>query len=134
MVNKIISAITTKLHNEFGENYEIYKDNVTQGLKEPCFFISCINPKTTHYMGSKYKRTHQFCIQYLDKKATNAEKYEALDKMNDIALFLTVDDMVHRGTNIDSNIDDETVSFFVNYNTAFYKLDDTDEMESLILE
>ena len=39
MINEIIEAISVALNEEFGDEYEIYRESVRQDLKEPCFFI-----------------------------------------------------------------------------------------------
>lgn len=38
MMNDIIVGISTALYKEFGDEYEIYQEEIRQGLKEPCFF------------------------------------------------------------------------------------------------
>lgn len=135
MVSNIISAISTAIYEEFGDGYEVYKDKVKQGLKEPCFFITCINPITTHFMGKRYKRDNQFCIQYLNERETYVERYEVLNKINNLLEYLIVAGNTLRGTNMSSNIDYETVTFLVNYNTAYYQVEDEDiGMDTLILE
>ena len=44
MINKILDAISNALNEEFGDEYEIYSEDIKQDLKEPCFFIICLNP------------------------------------------------------------------------------------------
>ena len=61
MINSIIRAISVSLNNEFGDNYTIYTETVEQGLKEPCFFISCINPTNNLFLG---KRLEKICFVY----------------------------------------------------------------------
>ena len=39
MINDIIIGISNAIYAEFGSDYEIYVDDVKQGLNEPCFFI-----------------------------------------------------------------------------------------------
>ena len=39
MINAIISGISITLDGAFG--YEVYGEEIKQGLKEPCFFIKC---------------------------------------------------------------------------------------------
>ena len=46
MINSIIEAISISLNEEFGDGYEIHMEEIKQGLKEPCFFIACLNPTT----------------------------------------------------------------------------------------
>ena len=38
MLNEIIKGISMALNAAFGDGYEIYQNDVEQGLKEPCFF------------------------------------------------------------------------------------------------
>ncbi len=40
MLNDIMDAVTRRLNELFGDDYEIYTDVVEQGLKEPCFLCS----------------------------------------------------------------------------------------------
>lgn len=37
MLNEIITGISQKLNATFGDGYEIYENDVEQGLEEPCF-------------------------------------------------------------------------------------------------
>ena len=39
MVNKIVDGIVQAISAAYGEEYEIYTENVEQGLTEPCFLI-----------------------------------------------------------------------------------------------
>ena len=68
MINSVIEAVSVSLNAEFGDKYTIYTEELKQGLKEPCFFISCINSTHKLFRGlkgsEKYFRKNQFCIQY----------------------------------------------------------------------
>ena len=64
MINEIISGISVAINFEFGDDCEIYKGSVEQGLKEPCFSIVCLNPNITQVLGKRYFRTNRFCIHY----------------------------------------------------------------------
>ncbi len=131
MIDKIISAIAVTLYNEFGENYKIYKDKVEQGLNEPCFFVSCLNPITELSLGCRYTRNHQFCIQYLNQKGSNSQRYDVTERFCRIFEVLNVDDIKIRGTSFSINDDGDVLSFFVNFNTAFYKIKKTEKMEKM---
>ena len=54
MINEIIAAISAALDAEFGDEYEIYMEEIKQDLKEPCFFVQCINPTTKLFRGERY--------------------------------------------------------------------------------
>ena len=75
MINSIIEAISVALNGEFGDSYKTYTQDVKQGLKEPCFFVSCINPTHRLFRGKRYFKENQFCIQYFpqDKRQANEE-------------------------------------------------------------
>ena len=55
MINSIIEGISIAINTEFGERYTIYTESVEQGLKEPCFFISCLNPTSKVFLGEQIK-------------------------------------------------------------------------------
>ena len=44
MINEIIGAISRALYEEFGESHEIYMEEISQDLKEPCFLINTLEP------------------------------------------------------------------------------------------
>ena len=73
MINSIVEAISCSLNKEFGDDYEIHNEEIKQGLKEPCFFIACLNPNNNLFLGKRYERTNQFCIQYFPQSATTRE-------------------------------------------------------------
>ena len=80
MINSIIEGISASLNAEFGDDYTIYTENVEQGLKEPCFFISCINPTSRIFLGKRYFKTNQMCIHYFP--ADNDRKKEECKRGN----------------------------------------------------
>ena len=45
MVNRIIDGISIRINEVFGDDYEIYSEDIEQGFKEPCFFILPLNQK-----------------------------------------------------------------------------------------
>lgn len=51
MLNEIIKGISMALNTAFGDGYEIFQNNVEQGLKEPCFFIAVLKPEITPMLG-----------------------------------------------------------------------------------
>lgn len=129
MINSIVNAITTALNAEFGDDYRIYTEKIEQGLKEPCFFVQCINPTNERFLGNRYKRTNQFCIQYFP---STEEKYsECMDVTE--KLFFVLDNLNNEwmGTNMKSNITDDILSFFVTYTTFVYRTKEHTPMETI---
>lgn len=122
MINSILEAISVSLDAEFGENYKIYSEAKNQGLKEPCFFISCINPTSKLFLGKRYFRKNQFCVQYFPQNPARAK-----EECNAVAerLFLCLEwldvcgDLV-MGTKMSGEVADGILHFFVNYDMFAY--------------
>lgn len=51
MLNEIIKGISMALNAALGDGYEIYQNDVEQGLKEPCFLIAVLQPEITPMLG-----------------------------------------------------------------------------------
>ena len=134
MINSIIEAISIALNAEFGDEYRIYADNIEQGLIEPCFFISCINPTNNLFFGRRYFRENMFCIQYFPKDSSR-EKEECNETAERLFLcleLLTVNGDLVRGTKMRSETVDGVLNFFVNYDMFVYlKGEETPVMEIL---
>lgn len=123
MINSIIEAISRAIKTEFGSGYTNYMEEIRQDLKEPCFFISCINPAGKLIRGGKYSRTHQFCIQYFPNRGRN-ERRECNDVAERLMVcleYLRVGEQLMRGTQMNGEQADGILNFFVNYDTFVYK-------------
>ena len=133
MINKIIDGISMAINAEFGDDYEIYTEDITQDLEEPCFSILCLNPTVEQFLGRRYFRSNQFCIHYFssseDKRFECNEIMERLFKCLEI---ITVDGGLIRGTSIHSEFSEGVLHFFVNYDLFTYKpKEDETQMESM---
>lgn len=134
MINKIIDGIIASLNKEFGDDYEIYTEDIEQGLEEPCFSIVCINPNKNKFLGDKYFSKNQFCIHYFPKsEEKNNEINEVTDRLFDCLELITVDGDLCRGTNFKVETSDGVLCFFINYNLFVYKDKEKIFMENLKL-
>jgi hypothetical protein len=133
MINSIIEAISISLNAEFGDSYKNYTEEVKQGLKEPCFFISCINPTHNLFLGKRYFRENQFCIQYFpaDKQRAKEECNSVAERMEFCLEWLTVTGDLVRGSKMKYEVVDGILNFFVNYDLFVYKVTDSDTMDSI---
>lgn len=131
MINKIIDGISIALNAEFGNDYEIYTDNIEQGLKEPCFSIVCLNPRMNQFFGKRYFRQNQFCIHYFPKSKESNEALAVIERLFGCLEIITVDGDQCRGTGMNVEITGGDVSFIVNYDLFVYKKkEDTSTMET----
>lgn len=130
MINSIIDAISIALNAEFGNDYNIYTESIEQGLKEPCFFVQCINPTSERFLGNRYKKTNQFCIQYFP---SSEDKYNECMDVTD-RLFFSLDmigDNEWLATKMNSEVVDDVLNFFVNYDGFVYRIKEQIPMETI---
>ena len=140
-INSIIDGISIALDSEFNEEgtqqYTIRANELKQGLKEPCFFISCINPAFRLFFDKRYFRENEFCIQYFPQSRNRAkEECNAVAERLFLALeYITVDGDLTMGTKMYSEFADGILNFFVNYDSFVYiKKSDDSLMETLTVD
>lgn len=138
MINKIIAGISQKLDEEFNsknEEYTIYTENVEQGLEEPCFFIFSLKPINKQLVGNRYERTYSFDIHYFSKSEdSNNEINEVTERLFTALEYITVDNNLVRGTNMNAETVDNVLHFFINFNMIVKKeIDPIEAMGSLII-
>jgi hypothetical protein len=122
MINKIIDGISVAINSEFGDIHEIYTNGVEQGLTDGSFSIRCLNPTINQKLGNRYFRTNLFCIHYFPKSdERQSECHAVTERLIDCLEYITVDGDLCRGTNMHSEVMDDVLSFFVNYDMFVYK-------------
>ena len=133
MINSIIESISIALNAEFGDDYTIYSESVEQGLKEPCFFVFCLNPTTKLFLGKRYFRENQFCLQYFpaDKDRAKEECNAVAERLFSCLEYIIVTGDLVRGTKMKYEVVDGVLNFFVNYDLFVYKVADSIPMEDL---
>ena len=131
MINAIIASISNALYSEFG--YENHMEEIKQGFKEPCFFIKCLNPTNNLFLGKRYFRRNNFVVQYFPKSehSPNAECYAVGEELMQHLELIPVLDAVLRGTEMNYEMVDGVLNFFVNYNCFVYKVDEKVLMETM---
>lgn len=123
MINKILDAISNALSDEFGDDYEIYSEDIKQDFKEPCFFILCVNPSEQNFLGNRYHRKYLFDIHYFskNKRNLNSELYSIQEKLFNCMEYIQLNEDLIRGTKLRGEIIDNTLHFFVNYDVFVIK-------------
>ena len=131
-----MKAISIKLNATFGDEYEIYTKDVTQGLKEPCFFIAVLQPERMPLLGSRSAQINPFDVHYFPKDETdNFELIAVAEQMMDALETVTMinGDLI-RGTHRKYEIVDGVLHFFVNFNMHLRHPVLQTSMESVVLE
>lgn len=133
MINKIIDGISKAINEEFGDDYEIYTEEIEQGLKEPCFSIVCINPTNNLFRQNKYFRQNKFCIHYFpSSKEKRLECQQVLEKLYLILEYIDIEEVFEgvktinktMGTEMNGEYSDGVLNFFVNYDMYVNKLEE----------
>lgn len=117
MQNSIVDAVSVALNEEFGDEYEIYGEEVEQGFKEPCFFINIISASVRRYPVNRYLRHAALCVQFFPGSIEkNRECEEAAERMERCLEYIGSDKDLQRGTEMNHEVHEGVMSFFVEYN------------------
>ncbi len=124
MINSIIESISITLNAEFGDKYKIHREEKRQGLKEPCFFIQCLNPTEELFFWKRYFRKNQFCIQYFPENKLHGKEecYAVGERLFSCLEYLDVGGDLVMGTKRKYEVVDGILHFFVNYDLFVYKV------------
>lgn len=130
MIEKIIDGILAALSEEFGSGYTLYTEEVRQGLKEPCFFVTCISPNVKLLRGRRYQHTNQFAVQYLTNADEPRSDYNlAAERLFKCLELIMAEGNLMRGTGMEATVNDDVLTFTVNYNFFSYRANETPKME-----
>lgn len=129
MLNEIICGIALVIGQFFGDNFEIYNENVKQGFEYPCFFIKFLKSTRKDYLGTRHKRTYHFDIHYFSDKG-NTDMYGVLDQLKELLKFITLPNGdVLKGSDIDGEIIDDVLH--VNVSFAVMMISDVERTENM---
>lgn len=130
MIDEIMNAIARKLYSLFGDGYEIYKNSIEQDLQEPCFLISLVSADKKPMMGTGSFRILPFDILFFPSRG-ETQCYEVTEILMDELEYIDVKGDVMAGTKMRSEIVDDTLHFFVNYDFTIFRKKEETFMEML---
>lgn len=136
MLNDIITGIAQALGTTFGGEYRVYKNDVRQGLKEPCFFISVLKPDQTHLLGDRALWRHPFDVLFFPAEpGTNGELYNTAERLMGALrqIALPSGDPL-RGTRLSYEAVDGVLHFFVTYSMLVDIPKERPNMETLDID
>lgn len=136
MLNDIITGIAKALGTIFGPDYRVYKNDVKQGLTEPCFFIATLKPEQKPLLGDRAIWRNPFDIHFFPKEpGTNEELYNVAEQLMFGLRYITLPngDLL-RGLSISYEAVDGVLHFFVTYNMIVNIPKELPVMETLEIE
>lgn len=126
-VKNVISGVSAALADEFG-GFEIYPDEVPQGLSPPCFTISC-SPSVERVIGKRFRRDFDICVNFFPAAdEIYSECADIEERLFPALQYIDVDGDLLRGENMSRKISDGILSFNVRFGTFVI---DTDKAETM---
>ncbi|RRJ62405.1 hypothetical protein EHV15_05150 [Paenibacillus oralis] len=117
----------------------IMGEEIKQGLNPPCFFVRLLEPEHTQELGRRYMRLHPFAVRYYGVDRANEDYYDMAERLTSVLQQINVNDVLVRGSEMNFEIVDEVLHFFVNYNFLVWepapdipKMQELDVQEGLI--
>ena len=139
MVNMFQNAITEALDAEFG--YEVYPEDVPQGLVPPCFIVTVISAHRTRENHNLYRHSVLFAVQYFpaDEENYRNEIHEVISRLNDCLEIINVEwsegNIRHTLTeNTETAITEGVLSYVVRVEDIYIRTESGDLMEDYELE
>lgn len=131
MINKLTDGIVAAIHEEFGDEYEIYIENVEQGLTEPCFLITLASANMEPRLKDTYQFDLLFLIQYFPvSQEARRECGEVQLRLYQALEYIEADGL-KRGEEMEGEIVDEVLRFQVQYRLLLRRQQAGAYMESL---
>lgn len=133
MVNEVIDGVVKALAKEFKEEgYEIYTENVEQGMNIPCFFVLSLNPKQNRERRERYKSENLIMIHYFPSSTNgNFECNEIMGRLFECLEFISLKDDMIMGSEMDAEVRDKVLQFKVKYDFYTYRTEEKTKMTSL---
>lgn len=135
MLNEIAKGICSRIYELFGDGYEIYLQDIEQGLQEPCFFVALLSPSSKPLPGGRSIRETAWLVQFFPATSRMAELCDAADRLFDGLEYIALSDGSRlRGTRMKSEETDGILNFHVNYNYIGIRREEPEEpMEEVLV-
>ena len=129
LIKEIINGISKKIYGFYEGLYDIYVEDVEQGLEVPCFMINLISSDIRMILKPRYKFESVFDVIYFGEGYKDC--MDRGSELYDILEYITINDKdLIRGTKMNMYIIKNILHFRVNYNLILQnKPDIIDTME-----
>lgn len=126
-VKNVLSGVSAALSAEF-DGFEIYLDDVPQGLAPPCFTVVC-SPSVKQVVGKRFRRDFDICVHFFPG---SDEKYgecaDAEERLFTALQYIDADGDLLRGEDMSRKLSDGILSFNVRFGTFVL---DTEKAEAM---
>lgn len=136
MMTDITLAIANQLERIFPD-VTIYRENVKQGFKEPCFFVHEISSTSAKELGSHQMRKNLYAVMYFpDSKNDDAGVREQAEIVREKLLdqFDFIEDLKLRVLDRESQFLDDALQLTFKLQYRVTKQDTTGKMKDLTIK
>ena len=130
-INNIITAISIKLEQAFGESYTKYDDEVPQEFSTPAFFIQFLNLEHKRQIGNRWRVTTLFNVQYFPSNGTPESANMTLKIQQALKDITLLDGSQMLGTEANSEVVDSIAHNFIHFNFFLQEVEEEIFMESI---
>lgn len=114
-IEDVRNAVILSLEQHFPE-VDVYGEKVAHGFQKPCFYVKLLSVKHKQELGRRYKRNHSFEIHYYSEETEiNKMAHRMADRLYQYLEFILLNDGICRGRNMDHEVINGVIHFFVNY-------------------
>ena len=115
-VKNVVGGVSAALAAEF-VGFEIYPDEVPQGLAPPCFTVSC-GPSVKRVIGKRFRRDFDICINFFPRsEEKHGECADVEERLFSALQYISVDGDLLRGEDMSRKLSDGILSFNVRFGT-----------------
>lgn len=127
LIKDIINGISQKIYGFYEGLYDIYVEEVEQGLQMPCFMINLISSDIRMILKPRYKFESVFDVIYFGEGYKDC--MDRGSELYDILEYITINDEdLIRGTKMNMDIIKNILHFRVNYNLILQNKSDIIDM------
>lgn len=130
-IRDIITAISIKLYQSFGDGYTIYDNDVPSGFQEPAFLISFLNLEQAQQIGKRWRINTLFNVQYFPSGGRSEASNMSLKVQQALHEITLLNGDYMRSTNTNSEIVEGVSHNFMNFNFTLQEVEAKELMESL---
>lgn len=130
-IKNIITAISIKLNQVFGDGYTVYDDEVPQGFQTPAFLILFLNLENIKQFGNRWRVTTLFNVQYFPHGGRTEASNMTMKAQQALKEITLSNGSIMLGTGANSEIVDGNAHNFINFNFFLQEVEVQEFMESL---
>lgn len=127
LIKEIINGISQKIYSFYEGLYDIYVEDVEQGLEVPCFMINLISSNIRMILKPRYMFESVFDVIYFGEGYKDC--MDRGSELYDILEYITINDKdLIRGTKMNMDIIKNILHFRVRYNLILQNKPDIIDM------